>query len=183
MIPYSFAAEINVEINGATAYRADVDLYGKPDFWDVANGQGDCEDYALAKRARLRDHGEVRLATCWTEDREYHAVLIATTDEGEFVLDNRYATPMRRDELGYRWDTIERGREMVRCCLIALLALAGCSTPPPFIEGAPVAPPAGWIEYCIRTRKLTGRRRRSGRATCSESCSPKPKECLCDSSL
>ena len=111
-IAYATARAVNDAVNASTTYRTDMDLYGAADFWTEAAGEGDCEDYALAKRRRLLDGGaapeHVRLAVCTTEDGGLHAVLIATTDEGEYVLDNRYADPMPRDALGYRWHTIEQ---------------------------------------------------------------------------
>lgn len=44
---------VNREVNGNTRYRRDIDLYDQPEFWEVANGEGDCEDYALAKHQLL----------------------------------------------------------------------------------------------------------------------------------
>ena len=115
MISLAIASTINAHVNASTSYCSDATLYGRPEFWEVAAGQGDCEDYALAKRAALLKAGadldDLRLATCWTENDEYHAVLIVTTDDGEFVLDNRYPDPMPRQLLPYRWDKIQKGSQ------------------------------------------------------------------------
>ena len=113
MIPYNIAEQINHGVNSSTIYFTDMMLYGKPDFWEIANGRGDCEDYALAKRKKFLDMGyspsELRLATCITETGVGHAVLIVTTEKGEYVLDNRYEDLMDRQGLDYTWINIEEG--------------------------------------------------------------------------
>ncbi|MEW6020171.1 MAG: transglutaminase-like cysteine peptidase [Pseudomonadota bacterium] len=109
-------ATVNSQVN-RLPYRADPALYGRPDFWtDIeAAGAGDCEDYALAKRRLLLADGwpvsAVRLATCWTEREEYHAVLtvdLQGPDGAEtWVLDNRFGRVQQAADLtriGYRWD-------------------------------------------------------------------------------
>lgn len=97
---------VNGEVNGDTRYTVDAALYGRPDFWEVADGAGDCEDYALAKRAKLRELGwpedALRLATC-TYHGEGHAVLTIDTDAGCYVLDNRYPQPQPWHVLPYVW--------------------------------------------------------------------------------
>jgi predicted transglutaminase-like cysteine proteinase len=99
---------INHEINSNTRYKTDIDLYGSPEFWEVANGQGDCEDYALAKRKALLgagwDPSEVRLALVRTERGDPHAVLTVDTDLGTYVLDNRRRMVEPYRALGYQWD-------------------------------------------------------------------------------
>lgn len=112
MIKFEQARAVNALVNNTTQYRCDIDLYEKPEFWEIAQGQGDCEDYALAKRAKLIDSGaatkDLHLATCWTEMDDYHAVLIVETEEEGFVvLDNRYPRPVRKGDIGYRWEKIE----------------------------------------------------------------------------
>lgn len=117
MVSYALADSINSAVNSSTKYRTDIDLYGVDEFWVTASGMGDCEDSALAKRKALLDAGasidDLRLATCWIETGEYHAVLVVSTDEGEYVLDNRYAHPMPRQALPYRWDKIQQGNQWV----------------------------------------------------------------------
>lgn len=105
------------EVNADTQYRTDLELYGKREFWAVAEGEGDCEDYALAKRRRLLKLGwpadTLRIATCWAEGARgpgtggYHAVLVAVTDRGDFVLDNRRHWVVPWEELPYHWDKIQ----------------------------------------------------------------------------
>ena len=109
---FSLVEKINTEVNSSVVYRTDSSLYKKEDFWTVADNQGDCEDYALAKRKLLIEMGyesSCRLATCWTETGEYHAVLVVTTEEGDYVLDNRFPSPMKRQDVFYRWHMIQEG--------------------------------------------------------------------------
>ena len=111
---YATMERINAEVNAATRYRRDIDLYGTPELWTCADGEGDCEDYALAKRRRLLASGfgldALRLAVVFTETtagheaRELkragyaatgdHAVLIVRVPEGDYLLDNRHPQPM-----------------------------------------------------------------------------------------
>ncbi len=101
------------EVNAGTRYRADPDLYGRADYWAIAAGVGDCEDYALAKLRRLVELGwpreALRIATCWTDSRpdSFHAVLTVDTDKGTYVLDNRYPRVEPWSALPYRWHARE----------------------------------------------------------------------------
>lgn len=112
-IPYPIVESINFDINRNTWYKSDIELYGAVEFWEIANGEGDCEDYALAKRKILRELGyidDVHMAICLTEYNEVHAVLIVNTDDGEYVLDNCHKFPMKKSDLPfYRWKSIENG--------------------------------------------------------------------------
>lgn len=98
---------VQADINARVGYRADLDLYGRAEVWAVADRAGDCEDYALAKRAALLALGwpvaALRLATCQTEHGEPHAVLTLDTDRGAYVLDNRHGLVMAWADLPYRW--------------------------------------------------------------------------------
>lgn len=81
------------------------------DLWRADAAAGDCEDYALAKRARLQaaglPAGAVRLATAALPRGELHAVLTVETDRGTLVLDNlaRGVVPIRA--LDYAWLRVE----------------------------------------------------------------------------
>ena len=105
---------VNHAVNEDVRYTTDAALYQINEFWEVADHAGDCEDYALKKRQVLMEHGVdpefLRLATCWVEDGTYHAVLIVTTTNGDYVLDNRYQFPMMRQDLPYKWHKIQVGR-------------------------------------------------------------------------
>lgn len=85
------------------------------DLWRADAAAGDCEDFALAKRARLQaaglPAGAVRLATATLPRGEMHAVLTVETDGGTLVLDNlqRDVVPMRA--LGYAWRRVEGAQD------------------------------------------------------------------------
>lgn len=99
--------EVNTRINRSVKYREDTDLYGQVDFWTVAVNEGDCEDYALAKRQALLQLGwpldSLSLAVVRDETGSGHAVLTVDTSEGTYVLDNRYLRVMAWQTLPYEW--------------------------------------------------------------------------------
>ena len=105
---YSLALKIHQKVNTDTTYKSDWLQYGVPEHWVEANTLGDCEDYALLKRAYLLEQGwdtdKINLACCWTETGEYHCVLLVNTDSGWYALDNRHSSPMTPKTLGYTWD-------------------------------------------------------------------------------
>ena len=108
MNSYSLAERINSDVNASVQYKTDLEQYFKPEFWVEAGTFGDCEDYALLKRAYLLEQGfnrkDLHLACCWTETGAYHCVLLCRTDNGWFSLDNRFATPQIPSKCGYAWD-------------------------------------------------------------------------------
>jgi predicted transglutaminase-like cysteine proteinase len=105
---YSIAERINSQVNASVTYKTDVEQYSTPEFWKEAGKFGDCEDYALLKRAYLLEQGwsadKLNLCCCWCETGEYHCVLLVDTDKGFYVLDNRYTWPMTPKSLPYKWD-------------------------------------------------------------------------------
>lgn len=98
---------VNAEVNGRVNYKSDLDLYGMPEFWTIADRQGDCEDYALSKRAELLaldwPVAALRLAVCLDECGDGHAVLTVDTDKGTYVLDNRRVFVEPWTALPYTW--------------------------------------------------------------------------------
>ena len=117
---YSVAERINSQVNASVKYKTDLEQYDKPEFWVEANTFGDCEDYALLKRAYLLEQGfdadKIHLATCWINvvaDDTGHCVLIVETNEGQFILDNNLKdlVPLNFQAVGYKyiWNIIERG--------------------------------------------------------------------------
>lgn len=114
MIKYETAALVNESINNSTLFKEDPELYSKEEFWVVALREGDCEDYALAKRKILineENSEHLHLATCWTESGEYHAVLVVDTERGQYVLDNRHSKPQKKEHLPYKWHKIQDGNK------------------------------------------------------------------------
>ncbi|CAN5414278.1 hypothetical protein BH10PSE2_BH10PSE2_09750 [soil metagenome] len=102
--------QINRDVNRAIRPTDDEHAFGKADYWTVPRGpraEGDCEDYALAKRQALIDAGipieALSLAVVETNRRELHAVLLVATPDGEVVLDNLtpWIVPWR--QAPYHW--------------------------------------------------------------------------------
>ncbi len=108
MNSYAIAERINSQVNASVSYKTDLEQYSTPEFWTDAGKFGDCEDYALLKRAYLLEQGwpidKLNLCCCWCETGEYHAVLLCNTSKGWFVLDNRYTWPVTPKSLPYKWD-------------------------------------------------------------------------------
>ena len=93
---------INRAINLAIRYTSDMAQYGVADLWSsplatFASGQGDCEDYAIAKFLALREAGvaaaDLRLLLAQNRTvNEAHAVLAARLNGRWLILDNRRMT-------------------------------------------------------------------------------------------
>lgn len=77
------------------------------DHWDVGVSAGDCDDYAVTKRAELIDRGwpssALTLTVGFLPNGEGHLVLVARTDRGEFLLDNLRSDVVAADRVHYRW--------------------------------------------------------------------------------
>lgn len=102
---------VNRRVNNDIRYRTDLDKYGRKDHWVENVREGDCEDYALTKRFQLiaagLDRASIRLATCWVETGEYHAVLLVDTSKGTFCLDNRDRRVKLWNQIaGYKWHLV-----------------------------------------------------------------------------
>jgi predicted transglutaminase-like cysteine proteinase len=78
---------VNSRVNGSIAYSRD-----RVDRWSLAPSRGDCEDYALTKRAELMEVGfpsnALRIALGYTPDGRAHAILVVRTLSGDLALDN-----------------------------------------------------------------------------------------------
>lgn len=93
---------VNSRVNRAIAPRGD-----RRDEWAVNVSSGDCEDYALTKRAALISAGlpagALRIAAAKTRSGQGHAVLVVRTDQGDLVLDNLTGTIKPAGQTGLRW--------------------------------------------------------------------------------
>lgn len=98
--------EINHQVNTSVAPVTDLEFYRTEEFWTLPDNFGDCEDYVLLKRRTLIEKGwpsgALLITVVFDENNDGHAILIARTDRGDFVLDNKiqtirpwYATPYR----------------------------------------------------------------------------------------
>jgi predicted transglutaminase-like cysteine proteinase len=103
---------INDMVNSTIQPLSDMDHWRVVDKWDYpTDGFGDCEDYALAKRKLLMERGYPRQALLMTvvrypTDGEGHAVLMAKTELGDVILDNRRDAILYWSDTGYEF--IER---------------------------------------------------------------------------
>jgi predicted transglutaminase-like cysteine proteinase len=106
-------ATINRAVNLSIRYRSDAARHGAPDAWAaplaaLAAGEGDCEDYAIAKYMALREAGvpplDLRLVLVRdTHLQQDHAVLAARSDGRWLLLDNRrFSLVEDRDAYAYR---------------------------------------------------------------------------------
>ena len=73
----------------------------------IVNVNGDCEDYVLEKRRKLRKLGlslsNLLVTVVRKPDGEGHAVLTVRTDKGDFVLDNLSGSVRDWSQTGYRY--------------------------------------------------------------------------------
>lgn len=85
-------ADVNSAVNTQIKPASDQELYGREERWIVPTVAGDCEDYALLKRARLHAAGipmsDLLMTVVRKRDGTGHAVLTLRTAQGDFVLDN-----------------------------------------------------------------------------------------------
>ena len=120
--------ETNRRVNMAVKPVTDMDYYRTEEYWTLPDQYGDCEDYVLLKRRTLIEKGwpsgALLITVVFDENNEGHAILIARTDRGDFVLDNKiqtvepwYATPYRyvkrqSDDDPRKWVAIDDRRHM-----------------------------------------------------------------------
>lgn len=110
---YALLDAVNRRVNGAVRQLSDPQAFGVDDYWTapLSSGlsAGDCEDFALEKRRALIRRGvpaeALSVAIGTTAKGEIHAVLVASTDRGDYVLDNLQARVLPWRALGYRWIT------------------------------------------------------------------------------
>jgi predicted transglutaminase-like cysteine proteinase len=99
---------INWQINTQIEPLSDVDHYQTVEYWTYPETAGDCEDYALAKRKLLMAKGwpahSLLLSVAIEAKGTAHAVLIAVTDNGDFVLDNQVLDILPWQNTPYVWD-------------------------------------------------------------------------------
>lgn len=110
LTPAAFAAlnALNRQINEQVQPITDADQYGVVDVWNAPGvAAGDCEDYAMTKRAALIARGwpaeALLLGIVKGSDSPFHAILIVRTDRGDFVLDNLSDRVQAWTETGYDW--------------------------------------------------------------------------------
>lgn len=82
---------VNGSVNRSIKPISDQAQFGVRERWSASAKSGDCEDYALAKRAALLRRGyrasNLLLAMGYAGSQA-HTVLVVRTSDGDFVLDN-----------------------------------------------------------------------------------------------
>ncbi len=94
---------VNTRIKPAT----DMDVYGRPEYWEYPVDRGDCEDYVLLKRRILQGKGwpagSLLITVVRQRNGDGHAVLTVLTDRGDLVLDNLEPHILVWSETGYQY--------------------------------------------------------------------------------
>ena len=142
---------INSQVNNRVRFESDEAQYGVEDYWTPAIDAGDCEDFALRKRDLLWESGwptgSLGLALVQSRRTGEHAVLIANTSQGAFVLDNASAWILPWSDAGYTWeiaqDSTGRWRMAGQNAEAALLVAMGSSQQFPAARALPTAAPGG----------------------------------------
>jgi predicted transglutaminase-like cysteine proteinase len=101
-------SKVNDYVNSAIPQVSDVALYDRDEWWAYPDARGgDCEDLAMMKRKLLIERGWapenllISVVREWNGDG--HAVLLVTTDRGEFVLDNKNWAIVAWADAPYQW--------------------------------------------------------------------------------
>jgi predicted transglutaminase-like cysteine proteinase len=125
--------QVNTLVNSQIQPMSDQELYGKPEHWTYPATAGDCEDYLLLKKRRLEQLGfparDLRITVVLQEKGEGHAVLTVTTNEGDFVLDNRRNDILLWSDTQYTFLKRQSGNDPKRwVALVATPAVQAGST-------------------------------------------------------
>lgn len=102
---------VNDQVNSIMRGATDEDVYHVADYWNapplVRGVRGDCEDFALEKRRLLIENGipaaAISIAIVRTRLGEDHAVLIVSSWQGDYVLDNLQHDVRPWRKAGYTW--------------------------------------------------------------------------------
>jgi predicted transglutaminase-like cysteine proteinase len=105
-VHYSAALAAKLKsVNAAVNSAITPDTNDPFDVWQINVTRGDCEEYALAKRDRLRklgvDASALRIVYA-LRNGGGHAILAVMTDQGALVLDNMRSDIRPLNKTGYR---------------------------------------------------------------------------------
>jgi predicted transglutaminase-like cysteine proteinase len=99
--------QVNKMVNSKIQPVSDLDQYGELERWSLPVDKGDCEDYVLLKQQYLESlgfaPGDLLITVVLDETGAGHAVLTVSTQNGDFVLDNRRNDVLRWNETGYNF--------------------------------------------------------------------------------
>lgn len=98
--------KVNLVVNTAIKPEDDQEHYGVNEFWTIpVDGEGDCEDYVLAKRKMLvllgLPEAALRITVVLDKGIVRHAVLTVVTDKGDYVLDSLKDDILTTDKADY----------------------------------------------------------------------------------
>ena len=106
---------VNNLVNRMVRPVSDMKLYGRIEHWTYPSGEGDCEDYVLLKQRLLIERGwpasSLLITVLRDENNEGHAVLMARTSRGDFLLDNKRAEIMTWNESHYSFVKRQSSRD------------------------------------------------------------------------
>ena len=135
---------VNASVNRRIRQTTDRALYHVADRWVVNPGAGDCEDFALTKKALLIAKGwpssALLVALATTRAGVDHAVLIARTDSGDLVLDSLRSGILEWTPTLYHWISVQSPTNVWKWVAIGhapIFAAAGHT--PSAIEQRPTA--------------------------------------------
>ncbi|MHA1529523.1 MAG: transglutaminase-like cysteine peptidase [Alphaproteobacteria bacterium] len=108
------AVKINRRVNRSVSQLSDPENYGVADYWTLpANGNGDCEDFALQKYKLLLDAGadsrDLSIAVVLDRQGDNHAVLVLRHSSGDLVLDSLTRRVRPWNQTGYTYLAMQSG--------------------------------------------------------------------------
>lgn len=118
----AMARVVNAMINTAISYRSDALTWNMEERWvlpirSAGINYGDCEDFALEKRAALLEAGapadRMRMATAWSPATGTHAVLILRLEAGDYVLDSTTPHILTVSQTRYEWRSLQTGPSLL----------------------------------------------------------------------
>lgn len=111
MTPEQKIRAVNAYINNSIAYNPDSMVWGRSDYWAApgetfARGEGDCDDYAIAKFFALKMLGfkdnDMRIVILRDgRKNEIHAVLSLNYGGSNYILDNQSEYVVQDTQISY----------------------------------------------------------------------------------
>ncbi|MEE1657157.1 transglutaminase-like cysteine peptidase [Microvirga sp. CF3062] len=110
--------QINSHVNSTIREVSDLEQYGREDVWALpTSGMGDCEDFAMLKRKMLIERGwpasALSISVGATAQGEAHAVLLVSTAQGQYVLDNLTSSVLSPERTGHVFYARQSGRAWI----------------------------------------------------------------------
>jgi len=110
--------QVNDNVNETVTPLTDQELYQRREYWTYPSVAGDCEDFVLLKRKRLLELGwpanALLISVAYDRDGAAHAVLVVTTSQGDYVLDNQIGTILPWRHTPYVWSTRQSTQDPLR---------------------------------------------------------------------